>query len=600
MSLRSSAKSSVRFSASPAAMGLAESPAAIGRGDDLIVGDAASPAALQRLEGAIAELKALTVEPLLRRAVAALRSEDAQGASEWALKALNQDARAGMAWYVLAVAREKACDFTSSLQAYESALALLTDQSEVANDLGRLASRMGMKGVAEQLFRRYLETHPVSIEAVNNLACTIKDQGRWADAIEVLKPAIKASPDNPLLWNTLGAVLCDQGELATSITFFEEAMRLDPRLAKARYNRGNARMALGELNGALADCEAAMAEAPAEDERLMMQLARSNIQLCRGRIGEGWDDYEARLNPRFTLVTHFLIHRPRWTPKTDLRGKTLLLMGEQGLGDEVLFANILPDVLEALGPDGKLVLAVEPRLVSLVQRSYPSVEVGAHATYEVNGQTVRGAAFIEPRLEEIDLWAPIASLLRRFRRSLEDFPERERFLVPDPARVKHWRRVLAEAPAGRKVGILWKSLKLTGARSRHFSPFHLWAPVLKTPGISFVNIQYGDCAEELELARRELGVEIWQPPGIDLKNDLDDVAALTCALDLTIGFANATSNIAAACGAPTWIISAPGAWTRLGTDRMPWYPQARIFLPPAFGEWAPTLNDVAAALAETA
>jgi hypothetical protein len=192
----------------------------------------------------------------------------------------------------------------------------------------------------------------------------------------------------------------------------------------------------------------------------------------------------------------------------------------------------------------------------------------------------------------------MASLLRRFRRRLEDFPARERFMIPDKKRVAHWRRTLKSAPPGRKVGILWKSMKVESARARYYSPFELWTPVLKTPGVSFVNIQYGDCAAELEWAKRNLGVDIWTPPGIDLKNDLDDIGALTSALDLTLGFANATSNIAAACGAATWIISVPGAWTRLGTDRMPWYPQARIFNPPELNRWEETMAGVAEALAE--
>ncbi|HEY3798927.1 MAG TPA: flagellar protein FlbA, partial [Caulobacteraceae bacterium] len=86
-----------------------------------------------------------------------------------------------------------------------------------------------------------------------------------------------------------------------------------------------------------------------------------------------------------------------------------------------------------------------------------------------------------------------------------------------------------------------------------------------------------------------------------LKQDLDDIAALTSALDLTVGFANATSNIAAACGAPTWIISVPGAWTQLGQrERMPWYPTARVFEPPGFNRWEETMAALAAALQEAA
>ncbi|HEX3917929.1 MAG TPA: tetratricopeptide repeat protein [Caulobacteraceae bacterium] len=567
---------------------------------DADVGDAASPAALAKLDGAIAEIRALATVPFLRRAVAALRADDPKAGAEWALKALNQDERSGMGWYVLAVARERAGDFQNSLKAYQCALALLPDQSEVANDLGRLAFRMGMKDVAEQLFRRYLQAHPESLEAANNLACAIRDQGRPADAIDVLKVAIGQNPGDALLWNTLGTIVCEQGDIATAITFYEEAMRLDPHFAKARYNRGNARLALGELDDALADNIAAIEMATEEEDRLMMQLARSTIQIAQGHIGEGWDDYEARLDPQFAGATFFLIDAPRWTPGADLKGKTFVLMGEQGLGDEVLFGSMLPDILQALGPEAHLILAVEPRLVSLFQRSFPSVEVVGHATYAVQGRTYRGAPVLDGRAG-IDLWAPLASPLRQFRRDLASFPQDQGpFLKPDPARVAHWRSVLDEAPAGRKVGVLWKSMKLDAGRQRYFSPFQLWAPVLTTPGATFVNVQYGDCDAEIAWAERELGVHIWTPPGIDLKNDLDDIAALTRALDLTVGFANATSNIAAAAGAATWIISVPGAWTRLGTERMPWYPKARIFLPRAFASWEDTMAEVARALAETA
>jgi hypothetical protein len=312
-------------------------------------------------------------------------------------------------------------------------------------------------------------------------------------------------------------------------------------------------------------------------------------------VGEGWDDYEARFDPQFFDLTQFAIDRPRWTPGSDLAGKSLMMFGEQGLGDEVMFANILPDVIDALGPDGHLTLALEPRLVSLFQRSFPGATVGAHRTLKVDGHTIRQAPFLT-RPETIDLWTPMASPLRRFRRDLEAYPDRTSFLAADPARVAHWRTVLAQRP-GPKVGILWKSLKLDGARQRYFSPFEQWRPVLETPGVSFVNLQYGECQAELDQAREALGVEIWQPPGIDLKDDLDDVGALCCGLDLVLGPPNATTNIGAACGADVWMISTPGAWSLLGTQQHPWYPGVRVFLSDRFNDWAPVMTDVANALA---
>ncbi len=578
----------MKMSTSAAALGYAAPARAKVAAD--AAGDAASREALARLDEAVRELRTMAVEPLLQNAIAALQADDATGGAEWAIKALEKDERSGFGWYLLAISREKAGDFASALKAYESALSLMPDHGAIANDLGRLACRLGMRETAEKLFRHFLAAHPGHHEGVNNLACALRDQGRYDEAIELLKPILMAQPHLTMLWNTLGSVVAEQGDLAGAVTFFTEAMRLDPDFAKARYNRGNVLAPLGELDAAYEDVTEALKGRMNIDEWVMMDLARSTIELARGNLAEGWDAYETRLHPHFSDLTNFIAEGPRWEPGADLSGKTLLVIGEQGLGDEVLFANLLPDVIQALGPGGRLKIAVEPRLVPLFQRSFPMAEVGAHGTYMVDGHCAR----VTPFEDGYDLWTPLASLLRRFRRSVEAFPDRVGYMRADPERVAWWKGRL---PPGRTVGVLWKSLKLDGARSRFFTPFQQWAPVLKTPGITFVNLQYGDCAEELAQLRAE-GVDMWQPPGIDLKQDLDEVAALCCALDLVLGPPNATTNIAAACGATTWLVSNQGAWPRLGTGRYPWYPQARIFLPATYGEWSDAMEAVAAALAE--
>ncbi len=564
------------------------------------LGNSGSNEALARLGQAISELKAMQAAPMLQRAIDAIRAEDAKTACEWALKALEQDERSGFGWYVLAIALERAGDFPSSISAYEAALKLLPDHSEVANDLGRLAFRLGMIPQAGSLFRHFLDRYPEHPEGSNNLACAMRDQGRHDEAIEILRPAIIKTPDMAMLWNTMGTVVSDQGDFTNALVFFEEALRLDPAFNKARYNRGNARLMLGDAAGALEDCDGALETVLIEEDRQMMRLSRSTILIALGRIGEGWDDYEARLNPLFASRTDFAINRPLWAPDADLAGKSLLVVGEQGLGDEILFANTLPDVIEALGPKGHLTLAVEQRLVPMFQRAFPQAQVGAHATYDIGGRLTRVVPFIDDGAS-IDLWTPMGSLLRQFRRSVEAFPPRPSFMAADPARVAHWRKVLTEAPSGPKVGLLWKSAVSKDSRHRYFSPFETWAPVLAQKGVSFVNLQYGDCAEELATAKRDFGVEIWSPPGIDLKQDLDDVAALCCAMDLVVGFSNATLNIAASCGVPNYLISIPGAWPRLGeTLRYPWYPRTRVFLPPAFGQWDVVMAEVAAAVGAVA
>lgn len=578
------------------AMGAAPTPIRMATG---ALGEAGSKESLARLNDAMAELKALAVQPLVDRVVACLNAGQFQEAAEWAIKALEKDEQSGFAWYLLGIAFERSGDFSSSITAYETALRLLPDHAEIANDLGRLAYRIGMKPQAEKLFRHYLARFPGHPEGSNNLACALRDEMRFDEAIELLRPAVVANPEAPMLWNTMGTIVAELGDFANAEIFFNEAIRLDPDFCKAIYNLGNSRLSQGDPEGALPLCERALELVVAEDERQMMRLSRSTILISLGRIAEGWDEYEARLHPAFGDVTHFMIDRPRWEPGDDIRGKSMLVVAEQGLGDEVLFANVLPDIVEALGPDGHLTLAVEGRLVPLFRRSFPGATVGAHATYAKGGRTYRLMPFVE-NPAAIDTWAPIASLLRERRRAVTDFPERPSFLQADPARVDHWRKVLETAPAGPKVGLLWKSAVTNNARHRFFSPFEQWAPVLATPGVTFVNLQYGDCAEELAQAERDYGVKIWNPPGIDLKQDLDEVAALSAAMDLVLGFSNATFNIAAACGAPAWLITVPGAWPRLGTFAYPWYPQVRTFVTPTLSDWTEVMDQTAAALGEFA
>jgi len=565
---------------------------------DSIAGDSASAAALARLTREAHELRSEQAAKLLDRTIRAIQKGDYAKGEQLALKALKHDDKLPLAWHALAIAREKIGDFANSMHCYEAALKLMPHHGAAAGDLGRLALRMDMPEIAAKLFIHYLEFRPDDLEAINNLASALRDMNRNEEAIAILRPAIQEHPEVPLLWNTLGTVMCSMGDARTAITFLDETIRLESTYGKGYHNRAYAKLDLGDVEGALADGDLALAYTTAPEELATMNFGRATALLALGRIEEGWKAYEARFSKDLVEAPRFNIGAPRWTPGQALGGKHLMICAEQGLGDEVMFSNLLSDVVEALGPDGKLSLAVERRLIPLFERSFPQAAITAHRTIAFEGRIYRGAPFIED-WSGIDLWAPMGALLETFRPSIDSFPKRPSFLVADPDRVEHWRRMLEDAPKGPKVGVLWKSLKLDGERARQFSPFLLWRPVFETPGVTFVNIQYGDCAEEIAIAREEFGVEVWQPPGIDLKQDLDDVAALCCAMDLVVGFSNATINLAGACGAPIWMLGGAAAWTRLGqTDFYPWYPQARCFVTADYNDWNPTMTAVGAALRE--
>lgn len=567
-------------------------------------GDAASPAAIRRLSHALAGgkgggLKAQkkAIESL-KAAVASIRVGDYAAATRRCLTILQADERNGLAWHVLAISREKEGHLSDALNAYDSALRLLPEDPAIAHDLARLAQRLGHLDIAEKLLMKFLAVEPGHIEGTNNLACVLRDQKRYAEAIDRLRELIQIEQESPVLWNTLGTVLSDQGQSRESITFFDEALRLDPAFAKARYNRANVLQPLGEPERALADLDAALPGAETPYERAMMRMARAMTLMGLGRLKDGFEEYEVRLDPEMPEAMHVAVDAPRWDPATqDIAGKRLLVVGEQGIADEMVFGTCLPDAIAAVGPLGKVFIAVEARLVDLYQRSFPEAIVGAHRAVRLEGRLTRYCPFMEAVEEtegKADAWTPMASLSAVFRRDLSDFPDRDGYLRPDPAKVARWSRELEALGPGLKVGLHWKSLVLTGVRARYFSSFERWKPVLTTPGCVMVNLQCGDVTDDLAAAAAA-GVRIWTPP-MDLKDDLDDLAALSSALDLVVGPGIAGTNIAAAIGARTWLIHAPDDWHLLSTDRYPFYPRVRTFATGGFDGWPRAIDAVRSAL----
>lgn len=567
-----------------------------------VAGDSASPEAIRRLSHQLANPK-LAVKAQrkalekLKAALAAIRAGDFARGAQRALDALNMDETNGLAWHVLAICREKSGDLGQALLAYEAALKLLPNETDVAHDLGRLAQQMGYLEIAEKLLLKYLAADPGHVEATNNLACVQRDQKRYGDAVETLRALLGVEPESPVLWNTLGTVLSDQGDMGTALTFFEEALRHDPAFAKARYNRANARQPLGDALGALEDIEAALPGAESPYERAMMTMARAMLLMTLGRIPEGFEAYEIRLDPHLPEAMRVAVDAPRWDPKTeDIRGKRLLIVGEQGIADEMVFGTCIGDAIEAVGPEGRVHVAVEPRLIGLFQRAFPTAVVGGHRSVKLEGRITRYVPFAQELEGGVDAWIPMASLLAVYRPSIAAFPERRGYLVPDAGKVAHWKAELEKLGPGLKVGLHWKSLVLAGSRARYFSSFERWRPVLTTPGAVMVNLQCGDVSDDLAAAEAA-GVSIWTPP-IDLKDDLEDVAALSKALDLVIGPGIAGTNLAAAVGGTAWMISAPDDWHFLGTDKYPFYPHLRFFRRDSFADWEGAIARIRAALDE--
>ena len=552
-----------------------------------ILGDAGSSAALKVLLDNTNYIKRLDTLVLLKEALLAFKRGDWKEGGEFALKALHVDEKSGEAWHILAISREKCADLATALTCYETALKLQPDNPAIANDLGRLAYRLGLNELAEKFFVFFLDKCPGHGEAINNLASVMREANRLDEAIDLLKEAIGHDQTDCQLWNALGTVVNAKGDIATAAIFYREALKYDPEHVHALYNLGNALGVMGQAREGLTYLLRAlpMFVDPANIHTCKLSIAFSYLHL--GDYEQGWAWYIARDSDDTIDKMHYVCHKPRWNASIPVAGKRIFVSAEQGLGDEVMYASLLPDLLRDIGPDGKLGIGVEKRLVPVFQKAFPTAVVVAHQTGKFHNRNVR----IYPDItdwEAWDNWGIMGDFLAKYRSTRESFPTENAFFKPDPERVAYWKAILNGVNDKPKVGLLWKSLIKHSRRDRYYSAFDDWADILAIDGIQIVNLQYGDTSEELAEAEAA-GLDIWTPPGIDLKNDLDDLSALCAALDCILGPSNATSNIAGAAGAKIWILGSPNAWNCLGTDHLPWYPTSRVFEAETLLDWSGAL-----------
>jgi Tfp pilus assembly protein PilF len=484
-------------------------------------------------------------------------------------------------------------DLAGALMSYETALRAAPDDPDLLAAMAGLAEQLEMPSVAEAFWRRVAALQPARAEAIDGQARVLSALGRFDDAVALLQAALPNHAEDARLWNRLGVTLTQAGRPATALTFFDESVRLDGRSSAALHNRGGAWFDLGRFAEAQTDFDAAAAVGRSPSDLAMIEFSAATLRLARGDLEAAWDAYETRHSPHLPKAVTYDAPGDRWTPDVPLEGRRLLVLAEQGLGDEIMFSGLIPDALDEIGPQGRLGLAVEPRLVDLFRRSFPAALITGHTTTAEGPARRRSASFPDPS-PAFDLWTPLASLTRRFRTSLADFQSKPAYLRPDPARVAHWRAWLGPGPA---AGLTWRSGKLSGDRRRNYPPLEAWAPVLRTRGVRFVNLQYGDCADELLTLSQCSQGEILEPPGIDLRNDLDELAALCVALDVVVGIANATTQLAGACGSLTILLTPPAVWPLLGTDRYPWHPAARAVIAPTIGDWTPAMAEAAEILA---
>jgi hypothetical protein len=287
-----------------------------------------------------------------------------------------------------------------------------------------------------------------------------------------------------------------------------------------------------------------------------------------------------------------MIDQPAWRGGETLAGRTILLRGEQGLGDVLQFCRYAP-LVKALG--ARVILEVEPPLVRIMG-SLPGVDAVVSA--------------LDP-LPPFDVHCPLMSLPLAFGTTLSTIPAQVPYLFAEPEKAAAWRERLDRQSGGRRrlrVGLVWSGGRrpdqpaLRNASDRRNIPLELLAP-LKRVDAQFHSLQKGALAER---ALADLVARGWDGPQIvdhaDQLRDLSDTAALMQNLDLVVSVCTSTAHLAGALGKPVFVLLRFGACWRWLLERSdsPWHPTARLFRQAAPDDWGPVAQALAAAVEEAA
>ncbi len=425
---------------------------------------------------------------------------------------------------------------------------------------------------AEVHFRRVIQLKPEDHEGYALLGKILIEQEREAEARVMLKQAIKLNPRAPAPFYLMGSLLRRSCRFRTGFSFFRHAHRLDPLSEAVNINYAVGLADTGQVHEAIRILRAYLEKHP-DSAQTRFNLA--NFLLLIGQLDEGWMNYEARR----VLYTFGDLPFPDWQGEP-FGNKTIVVRAEQGIGDEIWCASMFDDLIK-LG--GQCFIECEPRLYTLFSRSFPT------ATFlpKQKGKMLLPADHLP------DLKTFSASLPRWLRGDFSKFPGKVGFLTPDPGRAEFWRWRLAQLGNGLKVGISWRSVMTKGTRRDNYTTLDEWGEIFETPNAVFINLQYGECQDELDEAAALFGVEIVNFKDIDLKDALEDVAALISELDVVVAPCNAVGAFGGALDVPVLQFMTNSGWNCLGKDYDPWYPSVRVFFRAWDRDWSEALRAVA-------
>ena len=480
-----------------------------------------------------------------------------------------------------------------AISCFEQALVERPDDVRTLFALGNTARALGLAEPAAEFFRKVLALEPERLEALVNLANLLRAQGQVDAARGLVEPAGARNPEDPDLLLTLGSAWRESGDNGRAADFYRAALTVRPNHPAALSNLADLLSDEGKFEDARTLYDRAI---KADPRNAQARLNRAVLHLLTGNLKEGWRDYAAR-GDIAGKVPAARLSLPEWRGEP-LKRTRLLVRAEQGVGDQIMFLSVMPDLLaRAENNGGTILLECEPRLVAWMARSFPGATVKPQSLATVTGAVTAAYDWLKAAggANAVTL---MGSLPRWLRPSLDSFPPQNIFLTPDASEQAHWKNILGDLGPAPLIGLCWRSGKSGGHRSVQYAPLEAWGAFLRTVPGALVSCQYDAAPDEIAALENLSGRKIFVPPALDQKNELDRTAAMLSALDVLVSAPTAVSWLGAGTGTRTLKLLYDTSWTAFGQAYEPLAPCCQCIMPGTRGDWRDVFEKSAALIAQ--
>ena len=454
-----------------------------------------------------------------------------------------------------------------ALASFERAVALRPDHVQALSNRAVTLSTLGRIEEALKSWDAALAADPNHAEALHGRGNALYRLKRPDAALADYDRLLALRPDNIDALNNRGGTLAELGRLDEAFASYTRASALDPSIPEILINMGHICADRHQFNAALSYYAAAAAQPKLRPEA---EWYTSLVHLRLGEFAQGWREYEWRWQQASWAPQRRDFAAPLWLGQEPVAGKTVLLHAEQGFGDTVQFARY-----------AKLVAGMGARVLLEVHAPLKPLMTGIEGAAQVLS---RGEA-----LSAFDLHCPLMSLPLALGTTLETVPAAIPYLEAPEERAACWGARLGELRSPR-VGVVWAGSATHKNNHNRSIALARFASLLNAPGVAFVSLQSEVGAADKAILDRHPGViQVGRRLG-----DFADTAAVIAQLDLVIAVDTAVVHLAGALGKPVWVLLpfTPDFRWLLEREDSPWYPTARLFRQPRFGDWDSVLARV--------